>query len=146
MATPVQQLPDTDVDRLRVSFLRIARRIRTSSVEQLTPSQLAVLSTVVRIGPLTVGQIAEREHVKPPSISKIVAALERQGYIQRDVDPNDRRCAVIAVSPAGRSYLEGVRAAGRTWLATRLDGLDPEERSALTDALPVLERLLEVDE
>lgn len=144
VATPTPT--PADVDRLRVAFIRLARRIRTSSVETLTPSQLAVLGTVVRRGRLTVGQIAEIEHVKPPSVSKIVGALEVQGYLEREVDPNDRRCAYIVPSVLGTTYVEEVRAAGRTWLATRLDGLTEADRSSLAEALPVLERLLEVGE
>lgn len=135
-----------DVDRLRLAFLRLARRIRTSSVESLTPSQLAVLGTVVRNGRLTVGQIAEIEHVKPPSVSKIVAALEGQGYVERQTDPSDRRCAHIVASDAGTAYVDEVRTAGRTWLATRLDGLTAAERSTLGAALPALERMLEIGE
>lgn len=146
MATPVDQLPDTDVDRLRVTFLRLARRIRTSSVELVTPSQLAVLSTIVRNGPLTISQIAEHEHVKPPSISKIVGTLEDLGFVERQTDPSDRRCAFIALTPAGQAYLDEVRAAGRTWLATRLGELDESEHRAIAAAMPVLERLLGSDE
>lgn len=144
-ASPTFTTP-ADVDRLRVAFMRLARRIRTNSDESLTPSQRSVLMTVVRSGQLTVGQIAEVEHVKPPSVSKIVAALEAQGYLERQTDPTDRRCANIAASDAGTAYVDDVRAAGRTWLATRLDGLTNDERASLDAALPALERLLDVGE
>ncbi|MGB0114323.1 MAG: MarR family transcriptional regulator [Ilumatobacteraceae bacterium] len=135
-----------DVDRLRLVLLRLARRIRTSSVEEITPSQLAVLATVNRMGGTTIGRIAEIEHVKPPSVSKIVAALERAGYVARQPDPTDRRCSVIVSTTMGDGYIDGVRAAGRTWLATQLTTLDDAEVEAVSTLLPVLERLLEVAE
>ena len=145
-ATRAGKQPDAfsmdDVDRLRLVLLRLARKIRTSSAGSITPSQLAVLATVNRHGHLTVGQIAEIEHVKPPSVSKIVAALEQTGYLERTVDPDDRRCNPLRLTPGGSDYLDHVRAAGRTWLASRLDGLDADDIVTVTAAMPALERLL----
>jgi DNA-binding MarR family transcriptional regulator len=146
MAAATSMLTETDIDRLRLVALRLARRIRTSSVEELTPSQLTVLGTVIRKGPITIGQIAELEHVKPPSVSKIVAALEVGGYIAREDDPADRRCVFIVATPEGSDYVDTVRAAGRTWLASQLVDVDEHDLARIIDALPALERLLEVDE
>jgi len=131
-----------DIDRLRLVLLRLARRIRTNSSGRITPSQLAVLATVVRHERLTVGQIAEYEHVKPPSASKIVGALEQGGLVERRIDPGDRRCAHIGATPEGIAYLDAVRAAGRTWLASQLGTLDSDEVAAIEAALPALEQLL----
>ena len=135
-----------DVDRLRLVLLRLARKIRTSSVDRITPSQLAVLATVSRNGRLTIGQIAESEHVKPPSVSKIVAALEAAGFLARESDPDDRRCVFITVTGSGAEYLDEVRVAGRTWLASQLAVLGADDTDAVAAMLPVLERLLEVGE
>ncbi len=131
-----------NVDRLRLVLVRLARRIRTNSVEAITPSQLAVLATVNRNGPMTVGQIAEAEHVKPPSVSKIVSALERAGLVERRTDATDRRCSHIAVAPGGYAYIDEVRSAGRTWLQSRFAAIDPADADQITAALPALERLL----
>lgn len=133
---------DGEIDRLRLVLLRLARKIRTSSVDVLTPSQMAVLGTIIRHGRLTVGQIAEIEHVKPPSVSKIVGALEQTGYIERSIDPDDRRCNPLRPTAAGLAYADEVRAAGRTWLTSRLDELDRTDVETVAAALPALERLL----
>ena len=131
-----------DLDRLRLVLLRLARMIRTNSAGAVTPSQLAVVGTVIRRGPMTIGQIAETEQVRPPSASKIVAALEQQGLVERRTDPDDRRRMLIAATPDGEAYAESVRAAGRGWLASRLRELDHDDVEQLHDALPALERLL----
>ena len=131
-----------DVDRLRLVILRLTRRIRTHANTGITPSQMAVLATIIRLGRVTVGQIAEIEHVQPPSVSKIVGTLEKIGYVERSVDPDDRRCAPLVATPAGLAYADEVRAAGRTWLAEQLDGLDVIDVAAVERALPALERLL----
>lgn len=134
-----------DVERLRVAILRLARRVRTSSSGTITPSQLFVLATVIRHGSLTIGRIAELEQIKPPSASKIVSALETEGLVERSVDADDRRCTHIVATDAGAAHLDNVRAAGRTWIADRLDGLTDADVDALERALPALERLLQVD-
>lgn len=123
-------------------LLRLARRIRTSYDDEITPSQLTVMATLGREGALTVGQIAEHEHMRPPSASKIVAALEQGGFVERTTDPNDRRCQPIALTKQGHAYIDRARTAGRTFLAGRLDELDDAEITALITALPALERLL----
>ena len=130
------------IDRLRLVLLRLTRRIRTRASGSITPSQLAVLDTIIRNERITVGQIAELEHVKPPSVSKIVASLEQTGYVERTTDPSDRRCTYITASAAGLAYADDVRAAGRTWLAEQLDGLDVLDVAAIERAMPALERLL----
>lgn len=134
-----------DVDRLRVAVLRLARRIRTRSAGGITPSQLFALGTIVRHERLTIGQIAELEHVQPPSASKIVAALEAAGLVARSVSPDDRRCTHIVATDAGRDHIEQVRATGRGWIIEQLATLDRADVAALERALPALERLLLVD-
>lgn len=145
-AEPIDLDRTDDVDRLRVAVLRLARRIRTRSSGTITPSQLFTLGTIVRHGRLTVGQIAELEHVKPPSASKIVAALESEGLVARQPSSDDRRCTFIVATPAGHDHLEQVRAAGRGWISEQLVGLDARDIAAIERALPALERLLEVPE
>lgn len=136
------RIEEQDVDRLRLVLLRLARRIRTSYEDEITPSQLSVMALLAREGALTVGQIAEREHVRPPSASKIVGALEQGGFVERTVDPTDRRCQPITLTAAGRQTIDRARLAGRSFLTGRLDELTRDEIDTLIAALPALERLL----
>ncbi len=135
-------LTNDDVERLRLVVLRLSRRIRTNSVDELTPSQQAVFASIAKNGPVTIGRIAELEHVQPPSASKIVASLESRDLVERRSDPDDRRCSVIAITDAGSTYLEEARAAGRSWLAAQLTELDATDVGTLVAALPALEHLV----
>ena len=135
-------LTTDQVERLRLVVLRLSRRIRTNSVDELTPSQQAVFASIAKNGPVTIGRIAELEHVQPPSASKIVASLEARSLVERRSDPDDRRCSLIAITDTGTIYLEGARAAGRSWLAAQLIDLDGTDVGALAAALPALEQLV----
>ena len=144
---PSDQLADIvgspdDLDRLRVALLRLSRRIRANSVGELTPSQFSMFVSVVKFGPCTISHLAELEHVKAPSASKIVAALEGFGLVERREDPEDRRCSVIVATRAGHDYFDEVRVAGRSWLASRVSMLDADDVGLIDAALPALERLL----
>ena len=131
-----------DLDRLRVALLRLSRRIRANSVGELTPSQFSMFVSVVKFGPCTISHLAELEHVKAPSASKIVAALETLGLVERREDPEDRRCSVIVATSGGHDYFDEVRVAGRSWLASRVSMLDADDVGLIDAALPALERLL----
>ena len=136
----------TEIDRLRLALLRVVRNIRSHAIETVTPSQVAVLATLVRHGPSTVGQIAAYEKVKPPSASRIVTALEEQGLVGRAPDPDDRRSASIFLTPDGERYVASVQEAEKSWLGGRLCALAEGDRACLRDAIIVLEKLLAADE
>jgi DNA-binding MarR family transcriptional regulator len=131
------------VTQLRMTLLRLARRLRQQAAHGITPSQLSALSTVERHGPLTLGALASLENVQPPSISRIVGALEGEGLVERAADENDRRVSLVRATAKGRRELGAIRSERNAWLRCRLDALAPDERARLIDALPALERLID---
>jgi DNA-binding MarR family transcriptional regulator len=132
---------DSDIARLRVAIARLARRLRTSSGGGITPSQLSVLFTVEARGPLTPGELAEREGVRPPTITRIVAYLEDEGMLSRRPG-EDRRTTLVEVTDQARQTLADIRQRRDAWLSERLAKLSDEDLEAVTEVLPVLERLL----
>lgn len=142
----------TDVEtelasRLRLAITRLARRLRQEAASGgVSPSQLATLATIERHGPLPLGELASRERVQPPTMTRIVAGLEDAKLVARHADENDRRVARIAVTPSGARFLAKHRGRKDVFLARRLEALSPEEADAVRAVLPVLERLVEGDE
>ena len=128
--------------RLRLAVTRLARRLRTQLPGDLSPSQLATLSSVERLGPLTLGELSAVERVKPPTMTKIVACLEEQGLVSRTVDQSDRRVARVEATAEGRRFLDRSRRQKDAYLAERLRTLDPADRAALERAAEVLDRFL----
>ena len=134
--------PADEVSRLRLALLRVARRLRQNA-SGMTQSQLSALTSVQRDGPLTIGRLAAIENVQPPSISRIVGALEGEGWVARVADPTDGRVALVETTEAGDRQLAQLRADRDAWLARRLDLLDPADVAALVGAIGALERLFE---
>jgi DNA-binding MarR family transcriptional regulator len=128
---------------LRLVVMRLSRRLRQQAEGEVTASQLSALSSVDRLGPLTLGELAAAEHVQPPSMTKIVASLEERGFVIREADPKDRRVARVRVSDEGRRFVARSRTRKNAYLAERLEHLDPGERALLAEALPLLQRLVD---
>ena len=129
---------------LRLAIARLSRRIRqqaTIAGDELTVSSQGALASIERLGPITLGELAAVEQVRPPSMTRIVARLEEWGYVTRVVDPADRRVARAVITDAGRALLAHSRTRRDAYLARRVAELTDAERALLARALPLLERL-----
>ena len=135
--------PAIDVTRLRVALARLSRRLRKHELAGLTPTQLAALATVERSGPMRLGDLAAAEGIAPSTLTRLVTALEDGGYVRRYADPTDARASTLAITPRGHDALERIRTESTLMLAQSLRLLTPAQRSALAEALPVLEQLAE---
>lgn len=135
---------DTDLpSRLRLAVMRLARVLRQRGQDGITPSQLSALVSIEREGPVTLGALAGLEGVQPPTMTRIVAGLEENGLVVREVDPADRRIARVRLSQQGRRLLERNRSRKTAYLAARLRDLGPEDREVLARAAELLERMTE---
>jgi DNA-binding MarR family transcriptional regulator len=135
------ELDDELVTRLRMAVVRMYRRLRQEDGPDATPSQMSALASLLRLGPLTLGELAAVERVRPPTMTRIVAALEEVGLVERQPDQRDRRVTRVRVSPAGDAFAARTRARRNAFLAARLAELDQADLDALTRAVGVLERL-----
>lgn len=130
--------------RLRAVVGRLSRRLRqTVAGSGLTPSQISVLFTIVRFGPLRLSEVAEIESLNPTMLSRITAQLSDAGLIVRTADPEDRRAAFVGATAAGRKLRERIHRERTQALAAHVQDLDEHQREALWNALPVLEELAE---
>jgi DNA-binding MarR family transcriptional regulator len=130
--------------RLRVAVARLGRRLRQEgSGGDATPSQLTALATLYHQGPLTLGELAASERVKPPSMTRIVAALEERGLVAREPSPEDGRVVRVVVTDAGRRAHEEYQKRRDEWLSRKLATLTVEEREVLRKASELMERMVE---
>ncbi len=131
--------------RLRLVVGRLSRRIRIDGRESLPPLQLSALVTVEERGPLRLSELARREGVSVPTMSRVLTALDEQGLVVRMPDPQDARGVLVRLSEAGEQQLAQVRSHRTALVARRLERLDAAQRASLVAALPALEALL-IDE
>ncbi len=132
--------------RLRLAVGRLNRRIRIDGHEATPPLQLSALVTVEQHGPLRLSELARREAVTAPTMSRVLAALDEQGLVIRTPDPNDARGVRIVLSDLGARRLNEVRSTRTALVARRLQRLTADQRRLLGDALPALEALLVDDD
>jgi len=125
------------VEALAVAWVRTL-----AEPHRLSLSAAATLATLSRRGPCSVSELAASEHVSQPAMTQLVGRLERDGLVtRRQGGDGDRRVVSVAITPEGQRLLAQRRRSRRQALGELLDRLDPEEESALAQALPVLRRL-----
>ena len=128
--------------QLRIVIARAARRLRQQAGRELTPSRASVLATVARDGPLTPSELAERERISRPTITRLVAKLKQQGLVECLPDPADGRSYRVAISAAGTALRADRQARKNAYLTRLLAAADDEELAVLERAAELLERLL----
>lgn len=133
--------PPIDAARLRMALSRLTRTLRRQTLAGLTPTQLSALATVCKSGPLRLTELAAAEGIAPSTLSRLVAALEDSGYLQRSSVPGDARASMVSATPEGRAVIDRIRQDSTTMLARMLAQLTPGQREAIAAALPALEQL-----
>lgn len=145
ISTPEDQrtVGDELASELAVAVMRLARRLRAESPnDELTPTQLATMATLDRLGAQRVGDLAQRERVKAPSMTRTVARLHEAGYVERATDPADARLVIVGLTDRGRKILAVHRSARRAWLNSRVQELDEHDRRVLSEACQVMSRMV----
>ncbi len=143
MTTPLSAADLELAHSVRMAITRLSRRLRNQRSDlSLTASQLSALAALDQHGPLTPGALAEHERVQPPSMTRVLAALEEKGMVATTAHPTDRRQKVVEVTAAAHAMLVADRRAREEWLAQRMTELTAGEVAALRAATPVLEKLM----
>lgn len=142
-ASPAQAAEiEQTAERLHAAAIHLLRRLRREdSAGGLTGPRLSALSVVVFGGPLTLGALAAAEQVRPPTMTRIVTALEGAGLVTREPSPTDGRATLIATTPAGRHLLEEGRARRTSALTRQLAKLTTADLATLEHAANLLDRL-----
>ena len=134
--------PDVErvADRLHSAAIHLLRGIRREDqASGLSAARLSALSVVVYAGPLTLGELAAAEQVRPPTITRLAQALEAEGLVRRTASEHDARATVIAATPRGRRALERARRRRLDLLAGRLRELPHEDLRVLERAAELME-------
>jgi len=130
-------------DRLHSAAIHLLRQLRKEDdASGLSAPRLSALSVVVFGGPLTLGQLATAEQVKPPTMTRIVTGLEKDGLVQRVGDDRDRRLTRIQATARGHKVLAAGRARRIEKLAAAVRRLGGAELAELTRGVQLLEEIV----
>jgi DNA-binding MarR family transcriptional regulator len=129
-------------DRIHSAAIRLLRGLRRQDDKWgLSAPRLSALSVVVFGGPITLGDLARAEQVRPPTMTRLVHALEAARLVTRTADAEDKRVAWIKATPKGRRLLLRGRKARVRALAARLKTLERRDVQMLDDAATLIEAI-----
>jgi DNA-binding MarR family transcriptional regulator len=129
---------------LSLAVIRLARQLRFRRPESpVSLSQLSALSTLAKEGAMTPGALAERERVRPPSMTRLITSLAELGLVVRTAHPVDGRQVLVSVSPTGADLIDAERRASQAWLMQRLSRLDAGQRNTLLMAADLISAMVD---
>jgi DNA-binding MarR family transcriptional regulator len=132
----------TLTSRLRLAVVRLNRRLRAQRPSSsITLTQLSALFCLYKCGPLTPGELAAKEVVQPPSMTRVIAALEEFGYVSRRPHPSDGRQAIVEITEEGSTHIQADISVREAWLDKRLAALTRDERDVLSRAAEIIDRM-----
>ena len=145
MPTAVSADPTAIANRLRPALLRLNRELRRE-IHSLgvTGGQVTLLIQIGREPRIGVNELAARERMSAPGMSKAIGRLEAAGLLRR-TELADKRRVGLELTDEGERVLASVKRRRTAWLADRLRGLTPRELDKIDDAIEPMLRLLEFD-
>ena len=135
----------TDVKALAQSLDRLAASLRREAPAAVSSSTITALDRLRVEGPLRISELAAREAITQPGVTLLVNRLAEAGYAERVPDPTDRRATLVRITPAGEAALAARHAQRANVLRDRMAHLSEHDQKLLIDALPAIERLIDLD-
>ncbi|HEY2114806.1 MAG TPA: MarR family transcriptional regulator [Candidatus Angelobacter sp.] len=130
-------------DRLHSAAIHLLRQVRAEDAATgIAPARLSALSVLVFGGAMSLNDLARAEQVRPPTMSRIVDALESAGLARRTVNPQDRRAIVIEATQKGTAILWQGRKRRVKFLAKRLSHLSEAERKQIESAVQAIQKAM----
>lgn len=127
--------------RLRSAVSQLARQLRGATPDGPSVAQLSVLGQLHRQGPSTPTALAALERVRLQSLTRLLATLEAEGWIDRSAHPSDGRQSLLSLTPEGRRRLQALMRAREAALAAAIAALGAEQQALLMQACGLIDGL-----
>ena len=130
------------------SFFRTTRRLRARAGRfpgALTLPQYHLLEALREAPELPVGELADRAGVAPPTATRMLDGLARDGFVERRHSESDRRSVLVSLTERGEAAVENAHEVIETWRREVFERLKPEEREPAARLLARLAEVLEED-
>jgi DNA-binding MarR family transcriptional regulator len=113
-------------------------KVSSELPSELSRTSASILKNLRENGTQRVTSLASREQVAQPTMSVILKRLEARALVERQVDPDDRRATLVAITPLGLETLSERARLRSSWFASRLADLEGEDRRAVAAAVAKL--------
>jgi DNA-binding MarR family transcriptional regulator len=143
MSTRISETSQEIADQIHSAAIHLLRKLRREDASSgLNAPRLSALSVIVFAGPLSLGDLAAAEQVRPPTMTRIVDALAEQALVTRSKSGTDRRNTLITATAAGRKLLLQGRERRVRALAKQIAALSQSERTSLAAATNILKQVI----
>jgi DNA-binding MarR family transcriptional regulator len=132
-------------DRLHSLAIHLLRRVAAADQRSgVTGPRLSVLSVLVLGGgPRTLGALAQAERVRPPTMTRLIQAMEAEGLVARASSRDDARAMIIRATAAGERVLRRARVRRLRVLRGLLAALEPGQLAQIDRAVRILEPVVD---
>ncbi len=131
-------------DRLHTLAVHMLRRLRRADdLSGLSAPRLSALSVIVFSAPISLGDLAAAEQVRPPTMTRIIQDLSALGLVRVLPNPDDRRSVLIQPSAKGKRLLEQGRTRRIQLLQAALEHRSEKDRTLIRKALAILEESIQ---
>jgi len=139
--TPTSDRHARVADRLHSLAIHLLRRVaKADAASGVTGPRLSVLSVLVLGGgPRTLGSLAQAERVRPPTMTRLIQAMEAEGLVARAPSPDDGRAVRIRATKAGEKLLRDARVRRLAMLRDLMAEVTPAQLTQLERAIEILE-------
>ena len=136
--------PQLIAEQMHSAAIHLLRKLRREDAQSgLNAPRLSALSVIVFAGPLTLGDLAAAEQVRPPTMTRIVDALVEQKLVSRNRNVEDGRSILIAATSAGKKLLLEGRERRVRALARQIAMLDGRDQRALQEAAEIMRKVID---
>ena len=140
MSDPENATPQRAADLIHSAAIHLLRHVaREDPRSGITAARLSALSVIVYAGPLGLTDLAEAQQVRPPTMTRIVNALDAAGLVEKR---RAGRAVSLSATPAGHELLQRARRRRLAVLTTRLERLSPAEVATVAEAAGLIERAI----
>jgi DNA-binding MarR family transcriptional regulator len=129
--------------RLRRAVTRLNRKLRGTAPHGVSPGQASMLASIAKLENPSLGDLALAEHIQPPSVTRLVRDMQRQGLITCTLDAEDRRCTRVSLTVVGRRELDTIRKKKAEFIERKLLTLSLADQRRAREAATFLENLLD---
>ena len=83
-------------------------------------------------------ELIERLGITPGGVTRIITGLEEKGFVERRIDPEDRRSINVILTDKGKGIVEDIRNASLELHAEIIEGIELESRESVIEAMQKL--------